>query len=139
MVSRHNLFCPLAKRGREINQIVDQSTVAAVGLGLGRYRLRRRIGLARDVSDFHRHLRHRPDRFSGHAIEYVEEPLLGRLRDSLYRLPVNGNISKNRRRGDIHVPERVMNQLEMPLALAGFQVHAHQAFAEQIVSRTVPP
>src|SRR5436853_1998450 len=35
------------------------------------------------------------------------------------------------------VPDRVMDRLEMPFALTGLQVDAHQRFRKQVVARTM--
>ena len=37
--------------------------------------------------------------------------------------------------GNVHVPDAVVHQLEVPLALAGLQVERDQALAEQTVAR----
>ena len=72
-----------------------------------------------------------------HAIEHVEPGLLGRDCHDLARSAVDGDVAQERRRRHVEIPERVVNELEMPLALASLQVHAHEAFREQVASRTV--
>src|SRR5947208_2162321 len=48
-----------------------------------------------------------------------------------------GGVKEGRRRY-IHVPQRMVDQLKVPFALSGLQVHADEAFSEEIVSRPMP-
>src|SRR4029077_9373874 len=76
-------------------------------------------------------------RLAGFAVEDVKEALLGRLRDYFHGAPVDADIRQDRRAGDIHVPYTVMDQLVVPLALAGLQVHGDEALAEESVAGTI--
>src|SRR5882672_2215270 len=109
----------------EINQILNGYSIAAVGRRPRRNRLGWRILFAGHVSDFDGLFRNWPDRFPCDAVENVKKALFGGLRNSLNGFSVDSNIRKNWRGRNIHVPERVMNELEMPFALASVQVHAH--------------
>ena len=134
---RGNGLRTLAKRGREIDQIVDGDTVAAVSRRLRGNRLRRGIPLPRHVADFDGPLWDGPNGFSCYPIKSIEEALLAGLRHGLHWLTINCDVGKNGRGGDVHVPQWVVHQLEVPLAFAGFQIHADEAFTKEIVSRPV--
>ena len=101
-----------------------RDALAIVGRRLGGKRLRRRVPLAGHVALRHRPLLDRPDRLAGGAIEHVEPALLGRLRDGLDHAAVDGDVGENRRARDVHVPDAVVDELVVPLALAGLQVDA---------------
>ena len=137
VVFRGNGLRTLAKRGREIDQIVDGDAITAVSRRLRGNRLRRGVPLAGHVADFDGPLWDGPNGFSGHAIENVEEALLAGLRHGLHWLTIHCDVCKNGRGGDVHVPQRVVHQLEVPLAFAGFQIDADEAFTKEIVSRPV--
>ena len=99
-------------------------------------RLRRRRLLARHVRLRHRPLFDRKDRLAGRAIEQVEHRLLAHRRDRLHRPAVDGEVDEHRRRGDVHVPDRMVHELEMPLPLAGLVVDRDDALGEQVVAGT---
>src|SRR5207245_337861 len=69
VILRGNFFGAFAKRGGEIDQIIDGDAVAAVSGRLAGKRLRRRIRFAGNVADLHRLLGNGPDGFSGDAVE----------------------------------------------------------------------
>src|SRR5690606_31357858 len=46
-------------------------------------------------------------------------------------------VRQNRGRGVVPVPDVVVNHLEVPLALTGFDVYSNQAVGEQVAARTV--
>src|SRR5262249_44585928 len=50
---------------------------------------------------------------------------------------VDGDISKNRSTGNVHVPNAVMDELVMPLSLARVEIGSDQTFTKQTISRTV--
>src|SRR5207245_10155563 len=104
---------------REVDQIVDRKTLKIVRGRPGRKRLRRRVPLSGHVTLWNRSLLDRPHRLTGDAIEHVQPGLLGRLCDGLDRLSVDDDVRENRGRRDIVVPDPVMHELVMPLALAG--------------------
>ena len=87
LVFRDHLLAFGAELGGEVDQIVARETVAIVGerlpVRVERERLRRRVPFTGHVACFDRALLDRPDRLPGHAIEHVEEGLLGRLRERL--------------------------------------------------------
>src|SRR5713226_8102083 len=90
------------------------------------------------MANFDGPLRHGPNGLAGHTIKNVEKSLLARLGHGLDGFPVDSDIRKNRRGGNVHVPQCMVHQLEVPFALAGFQIDADQGLPEQIVSRAVP-
>src|SRR2546427_1229343 len=79
----------------------------------------------------------RPDGLASFTVEDVEEGLLGRLRHRLDRAPVDGDVAKDRRGGNIHVPYAVMHELVMPLALAGLQIDGDKTLAEEAVAGAI--
>ena len=81
-VLRRDLERLLAQLRREVDEVVGRHALPVERRRLGRERLRRRVPLARHVALRHRPLLDRPHRLAGHAIEHVEERLLGRLRDA---------------------------------------------------------
>ena len=93
--------------------------------------------LARHVALLHGPLFDRPDWFAGHAVEHVQKSLLGRLRDCFDGLPIDRDVHQHRGAGNVHVPDAVMDQLIMPLPLAGFQIDGDQALAKQPVAGTM--
>ncbi len=134
VVVRGDFFPSFAKSWREIDQIIDGNAVAAIGWRFCGNGLRVGIPLAGDAADFDRFFGNGPDGLASDAIENIKKALLGWLSDGLDRFSVNGDVRKNGRGGNVHVPEWVVDQLEVPLALAGFQVDADQGFTEQIIS-----
>ena len=109
-----------------------------VGWRPGWKRLRRRVPLAGRVAPGDRSLLHRPDRLAGYAIEDVEECLLGRLGERLDRLPVHGDVGQDWRGRNVHVPQSVVHQLEMPQTFACPELDGDDAFAEQVVAGPIP-
>src|SRR5439155_23786987 len=69
----------------------------------------------------------------------VHEVLLRDLGDGLDPAPVDHDVEQGRRGVEIPFPEAVMDRLEMPHALAGLRVQAHQALGEEIVSGSRRP
>ena len=55
----------------------------------------------------------------------------------LDRAAVDVDVGQNRRARDVHVPQAVMDQLEVPLALAGLQIDGDKALAEEAIPRAV--
>ena len=126
-----------AELRREVDQIVDRHARALVRRRLGRERLRRRIPLARHVAFRNRALLDRPDRLPGDAIEHVQHALLRRLRDGFHRAAVDRDVGENRRAGNVHVPDAVVDELVVPLPFAGLQIDGDEALAEQTVPRAM--
>ena len=137
LAAGHELHRFLAKRRCEVDQIVDRHALTVVRRRLGDERLRRRVPLARHVALFHRTLFDRPHRFAGDAIEHVDPPLLGGLADGLDGAAVHGEVHQNRRARDVHVPDAVVHELEVPFPLAGFQIERDEALAEEAAARPV--
>ena len=44
------------------------------------------------------------------------------------------DVRQQRRRRHVEIPERMMHELKMPFALAGFQIDAHEALGKQVVA-----
>ena len=56
---------------------------------------------------------------------------------ALIARPFDGDVGQNRRRRHVEVPERMVHELEVPLALAGLQIDADEALGEQVVAGPV--
>ena len=56
---------------------------------------------------------------------------------ALIGLPFDVDVGEQRRGRHVVVPDRVMHDLEVPLALAGLQIDADEAVAEQVVAGTM--
>ncbi len=123
--------------GREVDEVFGEYAVAVVGGRLGRDGLGRRIPLAGHRALLHGPLFDRPDGLAGDAIEDVDEALLARLGHRLDRAAVDADVGQDRRRRDVVVPEGMVDELEVPLPLAGAQVDADQGLAEEVVAGTV--
>src|SRR5207237_1758918 len=80
---------------------------------------------------------HRPDRFTGDAIEHVEKRLLGRLRDCFDGPAVNSDVDEDRRARDVEVPDAMVHQLVVPLPLTRSQIDRDETLAEQTVAGTM--
>ena len=91
--------------------------------------------LHRHVGLFDRPLLDRPDRLAGRAIEDIEPALLRRLRDDLAHAAVDHDVGEDRRARQVPIPDAVMNELVVPLALAGLEIDGHEALAEQVRRR----
>ena len=79
-----------------------------------------------------------PDRLSGHAIEDEDQAHLGRHDDRGDLLARDLDVDKGRGRGEIVVPESVVDRLKMPDALAGHRIQADDRFREEVVTLAVP-
>ena len=121
------------KFGREVDQVLDCDALMIVGGRPGRERLRRRRLLARDVGLRDRPLLDGKDRLAGHAIEEIEKRLFAHHGDRLDGPTVHREIDQHRRRRDVHVPDRVVHELEMPFATTGPVVDGDEAFREEVV------
>src|SRR5438067_4542777 len=126
-----------AKLGGEVNQIVDGNSLIIECRRLRGKWLLLRIPLAGDIAFGHGALVDGPDRLTIFAIEDVKEALLGGLRDRFYGAPADGDIRQDRRAGNVHVPYAVVNQLVVPLALAGLQVNGDDALTEEAAARAI--
>ena len=101
---------------------------------LERERLRRRRLLAGHRALRHRPLFHAEHRLAGHAIEDEQQPHLGDLRDRGNRLAVLDDVDQRRRRAEVVVPDVVMHELLVPLALAGRDVDGDERVAVEVVA-----
>ena len=123
-----------AKLGREIDQIVFGEALPVDGGGTGRKRLRRRIPFTRHVAGGNGQFLDGPDRLARLPVEGVDERLFGHLGDNLAAV---GQVGQHRRGRVVPVPDVVVNQLIMPLALAGLDIERDHAVGEQIVAWAV--
>ncbi len=127
-----------AQLRREVDQIVDDESLRVVverlAASVQRKRLRRRVVLAGHIAFRHRPFFDRPQRLSRHAIEDVHERLLGRLRDRLDDFSVSPDVDEDRRARNVVIPDAVVHELVVPLALAGLQIDGDEAFGEQVVA-----
>ena len=73
------------------------------------------------------------------AIEDVEPALLGRLRDGLDLSAVDRDVGEDRRARNVPVPDVVVDELVVPVALAGLQVQRDEAVGEQLSPGRWPP
>ncbi len=64
-------------------------------------------------------------------------PCLVACATALHLLAVDVDVGEQRRGGHVVVPNRVMDDLVVPLLLAGLQVDAHQAVAVQVVAEAM--
>src|SRR5262249_41368333 len=99
-----------------------------------RIRLRRGIPFSRNVAFWRRPLLYWPNGLPGHAVKSVEDSLFGRLRHGFDHAPVDSNVDEHRRAWNIEIPDAVMHQLVVPLALARFQIHRDDGFAKQAIA-----
>ena len=60
--------------------------------------------------------------------------MFGRLRHGFDHAPVDSDVDKHRRAGNIEIPGAVMHQLVVPLALASFQIHRDDGFSKQAIA-----
>ncbi len=74
---------------------------------------------------------------SGHAIEDIQDALLGRLCHGLDRFSVDDDVGEQGSGRHVVVPDRVMHDLVVPFALARLQIDAHETVAEEVVAGTV--
>ena len=114
---------------REVDEIVGAYTLALESGWLGDEELCRVRDLTRHIRRLDLALLERPDRLAGHAVEHVQPALLGRLHDDLARPAVDRDVGQDRRARQVPVPDPVLDELEVPLALAGPQIDGHQALA----------
>src|SRR5688572_19713178 len=99
---------------------------------LGDERLRWRIPLARHFAFLDRPPFDRPHRPAVGAIEHIEPALLGRLADRLDGLTVDDEIHEDWRARNVVIPDAVVHELVMPLALTGLDIEREQRLGEQI-------
>src|SRR5262245_43051087 len=119
---------------REVDQIFFLNALQLERRRLGWEWLRRAGFLARYRGLFDGAFFDWPDRFAGLTIEDVQKSLFRRLRDRLDRPAVDGDVHQYRRAGDVVVPDAVMNELIMPDALTGRELHCEQRFGKQVVA-----
>src|SRR5260221_171594 len=79
----------------------------------------------------------RPDRLARRAVEDVKPALLGRSRDDFARASVDRDVGQDGRRRHVEIPDRMMGELEVPLALTGPQIDRDQTLAVEIGTRPV--
>src|SRR5215469_1447131 len=109
----------LAELRREVDQVINGHAVATVCGRLAGDGLRRRVPFAGNIPDGYLLFRDGPNGLAGHPIEHVQKTLLAWLCYGFDRFTVNANIGQDGSRRDVHVPERVMHELEMPFSLSG--------------------
>ena len=134
---RRDLLRLSKQLGREVDQVFFLNALKLERRRLGRKRLRRRIPFARHGALFDGLLDNRPHGLSGLAIEDVEEALLARHRGDLPGFAVYRDVGQDRRARKVEVPDAVVDELKVPLALPGVQVDRHQRLGEQVVARPV--
>src|SRR5262249_42141259 len=129
-------FCFSPKRWREVDEIIVYETVVIVrkyvSMCVERERLRRGVPLAGHVALFDRAFFDRPDRLASDSIERIHHRLFGRLHERFDRSSVDGDVRKNWRARDVVIPDAVMLQLKVPLALPGLQIDGDNALAKEV-------
>src|SRR5262249_60702959 len=113
-----DLNCLGTQCRREIDQVIGGNRLARIRRGLRRKWLCRRIPFGRGISFGHGTFVNRPYRLSRYTIEYIKEGFLTRKGHGFDRFAINNDIRKNRRGRKVIVPNRMMNDLKMPFALA---------------------
>src|SRR5439155_1362755 len=134
LVFRHEPQGFRPELGREVDEVVNRHPLPVERRRFGHKRLRGAGFLARHVGLRHRPLVDRPDRLPGHPIEHVHPGLFGGLCDRFDRPSVDRNVNKDWRARDVHVPDAVVNELEMPQSFARLQIERDQTLAEQTVA-----
>ena len=127
------------KLGCEINKVIRRGNRSApVSRRLGRNRLCGGVPLAWDLAFWHRTFLDWPDRLASYAIEGIQESLLRRLGKSFDGAAVACDIDQHRSARNVEIPDAMVDQLIVPLPLAGLQVHRDDAFAKQPIAGPVP-
>ena len=98
-------------------------------------RLRRRRHLTGDIAPGHGPLLDRNQRLAGLAIEDEQMAGLGSDGDRRDGAAVLAPVEEDRRRGDVVVPEIVVNGLKVPDPCAGISAKRHDRVGEQVVAR----
>ena len=125
-----------AKCRGEVDQTVGCHALVVVRGRLDGERLRRRIRLARHIALRDGTLLDRPDGLPRRAIEHIHHRLLAHDGDRLDGPAVHGDVFEDGRRRDVHVPERMVDELKVPLAHTRLQIHRHEAVGEEVVTGT---
>ena len=118
--------------GRPVDQIRFRDALTIERRRLRGKWLCRRIPLAGHVPFLNGPLDDRPHRLARHAIEGVNPALFRRHADRLDRFSVDSDVHQNAGRGEVPIPDVVMDGLKLPVALAGVQVEAHDAVGEEV-------
>src|SRR5439155_2513281 len=100
-------------------------------------RLRLRGLLAGHVRLRHRPLLDRQNRLAADSIEHVQPAFLRWHRHDLARLPADRHVCDDRRRGHVEVPNRVVDELEVPFALTVSEIDARETLGEEVVARSM--
>src|SRR5229473_4347688 len=112
MLQEIDRFSP--QLGGEIDEIVDRDALAIERRRFGWERLRARRALPRSIGCGNWPLFDRPYRFSGRTIEDERERLLRELHDRFDRPSLDGDVSEDRGRRQVVVPQIVVDDLIMP-------------------------
>src|SRR5262249_30974128 len=83
----------------------------------------------------HRPVLDGPERPAGHAVEHVDETLLGDLGHGAHAATLDCEVDQIRSCRNVVIPEPVAYQLEVPHAPAGRRLEADEAVREQFVAR----
>src|SRR5260370_25402327 len=124
-------------RAEERAEIVHRKSLPRERRRLRRERLHVPGRLARHVGGGHAALFDGPQRLAGHAVEHPYESLLADLRHGVDGLAVVMHGEEFRGGGVVVVPNVVVDELEMPEALAGAGVEREEAVAEEIGAEAV--
>jgi hypothetical protein len=102
-----------------------------------RERLRRPRLLAGNVARRDRTLLDAEHRLPGRAVEHEDESHLGDLDHDGSRATCVRDVSQNRLRRRVEVPQIVVHQLRVPPPVTGCRIQRDQRVAEQILSRAI--
>ena len=137
VVLRRDALCLGLEFGREVDEGGVGKALLVERRRLGGEGLRGRCAFARHGAWRHGPLDDRPHRLAGVAVEDIHEALLRHLRDGLDGFAVHHDVHQVGRRRQVVIPQAVMHHLEVPDALAGGAVHAHEALREQVVAQAM--
>ena len=126
-----------ANLGREVDQVGELYALAVEGRRPGGEGLCGRGLLTGDAGLRDLPFLDRPYRFARLPVEDVEKRLLAGQHRRLDRATVDLDVAEDSRRGEVVVPEAVVNGLEVPAALACLAVDGDQALGEQVVAAAV--
>ena len=133
-VLAERLQCGRVRFGRPIREHALGQRLPHERRWLARDRLGRARLLAVDARRGNLPIVDGKQRLSALAVEHEDEARLGYLRDGVDRPPVLLDRDQRRRRRQVHVPEIVLQGLEVPDALACARVQRDHTVREQVVA-----
>ena len=80
-----------------------------------------------------------PDRLAGHPVERIDEPLLTDLHERLDVAPIDRDIQQVGVRGEVVIPQSMVDRLEVPDPLAGLDIDRDDRLREEVVPEPIGP